>query len=235
MLFKSNSSSQKRQFYYAIFIPFAIGIMMILSFVLENGMNWDFHTAGVYPRRVESIPSILSLIFVHSDWSHLANNVISFVILGSLLYYFYKQIATKVLLISYVFSGIILWIIGRENWHIGASGLVYSLAFFLFFSGIIRKHIPLIAISLVVSFVYGSMIWHIFPWQTHDPISWEGHLSGGIVGLILSIWYRNEGPQKPIVIWDETEDIDENAYNEEEEITDDDSVETSTELKENKN
>ena len=229
MPFKLNTSAQKRQFYYAIFVPFAIGIMMVMSFVLEKGMNWDFHAAGVYPRRVESIPNILSLIFVHSDWSHLANNVISFVILGSLLYYFYKQIATKVLLISYVFSGIILWVIGRENWHIGASGLIYSLAFFLFFSGIIRKHVPLIAISLVVSFVYGSMIWHIFPWQIHDSISWEGHLSGGIVGLILSVLYRNEGPQKPLVIWNEIEEEDKN----DEEMMKNDFTEASSELKEN--
>jgi len=111
-----------------------------------------------------------------------------------------------VLTLSYVFSGFILWIIGRDNWHIGASGLIYSLAFFLFFSGIIRKHVPLIAISLVVAFVYGSMIWHIFPWQVQDPISWEGHLAGGIIGFALSIWFRNKGPQKPIVSWDDEED-----------------------------
>ncbi|NDP20591.1 MAG: rhomboid family intramembrane serine protease [Paludibacter sp.] len=216
MPFNSNPSYQKRHFYYAIFIPFAIGILMILSFIVEKGMNWDFHTAGIFPRRFESLPGIFSIIFVHADWSHIVNNIISFVILGSLLYYFYNEIANRILLISYVLSGIILWTIGRENWHIGASGLVYSLAFFLFFSGIIRKHVPLIAISLAVSFVYGSMVWHIFPWQTHDPISWEGHLSGGIVGLLLSIWYKNSGPQKPIVIWDEEEEIDINSYNEEE-------------------
>ena len=203
---------------------------MILSFVSEKGMNWDFHKAGVFPRRFESILGIFSLVFVHSDWSHLANNVISFVILSGLLYYFYKLIATKVLFTSYIISGLILWIIGRESWHIGASGLVYSLAFFLFFSGLIRKHIPLIAISLVVAFVYGSMIWHIFPWQTHDPISWEGHLSGGIVGLILSALYKNQGPQKPIVVWDEAEETDDNSYNEEDNIEED--FTTSPKLKE---
>jgi membrane associated rhomboid family serine protease len=136
----------------------------------------------------------------------------SFEILGSLLYLFYKQIASKVLIISYLGSGLLLWIIGRESWHIGASGLIYSIAFFLFFSGIIRKHTPLIAVSLVVAFVYGSMIWHIFPWQIQDPISWEGHLSGGIVGLSLSIWLRNTGPQKPIKVWEETEEDNEFDY-----------------------
>lgn len=206
MFIEPNKASDKRQFINAVFIPFIIGILMILSFLLEIGMDWDFHTAGVYPRRVESIWGVFTLIFVHADWSHLANNVISFLILGSLLYYFYSQIATKVLIISYIFSGLILWIIGRDSWHIGASGLIYSIAFFLFFSGIIRKYVPLIALSMVVAFVYGSMVWHIFPWKIQDPISWEGHLGGGIIGLILSVLYRNKGPQKPEKFWEEDDD-----------------------------
>ena len=199
--------SNKQQFINSIFIPFIIGIIMILCFILEKGMDWDFHTAGVFPRRIENLWGVFTLVFVHADWSHLANNVISFVLLGCLLYYFYKELASKVLILSYFFSGLILWFIGRDSWHIGASGLIYSIAFFLFFSGIIRKYVPLIAISLVVAFIYGSMVWHIFPWQQQDPISWEGHLAGGIIGLVLSVLFRNEGPQKPIKIWEaETDD-----------------------------
>jgi len=140
---KLNSSADKKEILNAIFIPFVIGILMILSFVLEKGMDWDFHTAGVYPRQLNGLSGVFTLIFVHADWTHLVNNVVSFVILGSFLHYFYRQLATRIMLISYVFSGLILWVIGRESWHIGASGLIYSLAFFLFFSGIIRKHIPL--------------------------------------------------------------------------------------------
>lgn len=188
---------------------------MIMSFIFEKGMDWDFHYAGIFPRNPRSVLGIFTLIFVHADLGHLANNVISFVVLSTMLYTAYKSIATKVLTISWLFSGIILWIIGRENWHIGASGLIYALVFFLFFSGIIRMHIPLIAISLVVAFVYGNMVWHIIPWQIHDPTSWEGHLSGGIVGLFLSIWLRKKGPQKPIKIWEE----DINDLEEEEEET----------------
>jgi membrane associated rhomboid family serine protease len=203
---ESIPSSNKQQFKDAIFIPLVLGIVMILSFILEKGMDWDFHTAGVYPRRIENIWGVFTLIFVHADWSHLVNNVISFVLLGSCLFFFYKQNALRVLVISYVFSGLILWIIGRDSWHIGASGLIYSIAFFLFFSGIIRKHVPLIALSLIVAFVYGSMIWHIFPWQIQDPISWEGHLSGGFIGLVLSVMYRNSEPQKPIKKWEEEEE-----------------------------
>lgn len=209
---ESIPSSNKQQFIDAVFIPFIVGIIMILTFILEKGMDWDFHTAGVYPRRIENIWGILTVIFIHADWSHLANNVVSFVLLAGFLYYFYKEIATQVLSISYITSGFILWVIGRESWHIGASGLIYALAFFLFFSGIIRKHIPLIALSFVVAFIYGGMIWHIFPWQIQDPVSWEGHLAGGIIGFILSVCYRKVGPQKPVKVWEEEEEDDSMDY-----------------------
>ncbi len=220
MLFNTKISSERRQFIHAIFIPLIFVILMLLSFLLEKGMNWNFHSAGIFPRKFENLWGVFSLVFVHADWSHLANNAFSFLILASSLYFFYKQIASKVLLISYIFSGLILWVIGRESWHIGASGLIYSLAFFLFFSGLIRKHIPLISISFIVTILYGNMIWHIFPWQIKDPISWEGHLAGAIVGLVLSIMYKSSGPQKPIKHWgEEDEENEEDAFwNEKEDI-----------------
>ena len=220
---ESVPSSNKQQFIDAVFIPFILGIIMILTFILEKGMDWDFHTAGVYPRRLENLWGIFTVIFIHADWSHLANNVISFVLLAGFLYYFYNQIATQVLVISYISSGFILWIIGRESWHIGASGLIYSIAFFLFFSGIFRKHVPLIALSFIIAFIYGGMIWHIFPWQIQDPVSWEGHLAGGTIGFILSICYRKIGPQKPIKIWEEEDDEGEDSIDYQ--IDDDDELE----------
>ncbi|HJV77243.1 MAG TPA: rhomboid family intramembrane serine protease [Paludibacter sp.] len=206
MLNNPKTFNEKRQFINAVFIPFVLGILMIMSFLLEKGMGWDFHTAGIFPRRIMTIGGIFTLIFVHVDWSHLANNVISFVLLGSSLYFFYKEIASKVLFISYISSGLLLWLIGRDSWHVGASGLIYSIAFFLFFSGIIRKHVPLIALSLVVAFIYGNMVWHVFPWKIQDPISWEGHLAGGLTGIFLSVFYRKEGPQRPVIPWTEEED-----------------------------
>jgi membrane associated rhomboid family serine protease len=209
---ESNISTNKRQIFNAIFIPGIIALLMILTFLLEKGMDWDFHTAGVYPRRIENFWGIFTFVFIHAGWSHLINNVISFFILGSFLFYFYQQIAPKILILSYIFSGLILWVIGRESWHIGASGLIYSLAFFLFFSGLIRKHVPLIAISLIVAFVYGSMVWHIFPWKVYDEVSWEGHLAGGLIGFCLSIWYRNKGPQKPVKVWEDEDEIENTDY-----------------------
>lgn len=214
MIFTDKDSYEKRHFFYSLLIPLSLGLLMVLSFILEKGMGWDFHSAAVFPRRTENLWGIFTVIFIHADWEHLANNVISFVLLSSLLYFFYTPIATKVFIISYLISGAVLWVIGRESWHVGASGLIYSLAFFLFFSGVFRRHIPLIAISLIIAFVYGSMVWHIFPWQIHDPISWEGHLAGGFTGLLLSLVYRKKGPQKPLNEWvDEEDDFDDDDVN----------------------
>ena len=91
--------------------------------------------------------------------------------------------------------------------------MVYALSFFLSISGIIRRHIPLIAIALIVIFLYGNHVWHLFPWQEFDPVSWEGHLAGAIAGMSLAFIYRKKGPQKPIKEWnDEDVDDSEEAY-----------------------
>lgn len=218
MLFSEKRTPGQREFLHAVFIPVLICIFIVLTFVFERGMHLDFHEAGIFPRDIKHLSGILSYVFIHADWGHLFNNILSFLALGSCLFYFYKEIAAKVLFLSYLFSGALLWVIGRESFHIGASGLIYAVAFFLFFSGLLRKHIPLIAISLIITFLYGSMVWHIFPWKVNDPISWEGHLSGGISGLILSLIYRNSGPQHPEKVWEvDDEDGPEMEYFESEE------------------
>ncbi|MBN2767023.1 MAG: rhomboid family intramembrane serine protease [Paludibacteraceae bacterium] len=203
------TAKRKGRFLYAVFIPACLTLFMILVFMLEKGMGWDFHTAGVFPRNPQRLWAVLSYVFIHADGSHLFNNAVSFFVLSAALYYFYKEIANRVFLLLYIFSGLILWVVGRGNWHVGASAVVYALAAFLFFSGVIRRHIPLIAISLVVTFLYGNMFWHLFPWQDNDPVSWEGHLSGGVAGLIMSVVYRKAGPQKPVKVWDEEDSAEE--------------------------
>lgn len=92
-------------------------------------------------------------------------------------------------------GGLLTWVYARESYHIGMSGVIYGLTSFLFTSGAIRKYKPLLGLSLFVVFLYGSLIWGIFPLET--KVSWEGHLSGLILGLLAAIVYRKEGPQQP--------------------------------------
>ena len=131
------------------------------------------------------------------------------IVLGTSLRFFYKEISKEVFFWSWLMSGLWLWSIGRPSFHIGASGLVYALASFLFFSGLIRKHTRLMAVSLVVVFLYGSLIWGIFPIKTH--ISWEGHLSGSIAGVLLAWWFREQGPPTQKYQYEIEEELEEKA------------------------
>jgi membrane associated rhomboid family serine protease len=136
-------------------------------------------------------------IHAHDDYKHLLNNSIPTFLLITLLFYSYKKIALKVFFLSWIYTGLFLWIFAKNNgaYHIGMSGVIYSLATFLFTSGVLRKYLPLQALSLFIVFIYGSLIWGIFP--TNSRISWEGHLMGFVVGIILAFYYRKEGPQRP--------------------------------------
>jgi hypothetical protein len=125
------------------------------------------------------------------------------------LFYFYRPVGYRVFFLTWFITGLTVWIFARSAYHIGASGLVYGLASFLFFSGIIRNNINLLAISLLVVFLYGGLVWGIFPFDF--KISWESHLMGGVTGLVLSFFYRRYGP--PPVTYeiddeDEAEDED---------------------------
>jgi membrane associated rhomboid family serine protease len=131
------------------------------------------------------------------------------IILGSALFYFYREIAFRILALIWLFTGFWVWVGGREAYHIGASGIVYGLAAFILVSGILRRHTGLMAMALVVVFLYGSLIWGIFPeFFPQENISWEAHLFGLVAGISLAFFYRKEGPQRKLYEWELEEDED---------------------------
>lgn len=169
-------------------------------------MDLDFIKAGVMPRTAGGLKGILFSPLIHGDWKHLFDNSIPVFILSFALFYFYRGISFTIFFFIYFLGGMILWVIGREAYHIGASGIIYGLASFLFLSGIIRRITHLMAISLLVVFIYGSLIWGLLPFDYE--VSWEGHLSGAVVGIGLAILYRDQGPEREKPSW-ELEDDDE--------------------------
>jgi membrane associated rhomboid family serine protease len=172
-------------------IPITYVIAIWLIYWVEINYNFNFNKYGVFPRTLVGFRGVFLTHFIHSNTSHLFNNSIPLFVLLSSLFYFYKDVAYKVLLFGGVCTGIFTWCIARESYHIGASGIVYLLFSFVFFSGIIKKHYRLVALSFIIIFLYGSMIWYVLPIK--DGISWEGHLSGFLVGLYFAIRYRNKG------------------------------------------
>jgi membrane associated rhomboid family serine protease len=177
---------------------FLIPILYVLSiwiiYWIEIQFSFNFNKYGVYPRTLKGFRGVFFTHFIHSNTGHIFNNSIPLFVLLSGLFYFYKEVAYKVLLLGGFLTGFLTWIIARESYHIGASGIVYLLFSFVFFSGIIRKHFRLVALSLIVIFLYGSMIWYVLPIK--EGMSWEGHLSGFLIGLFFAGIYRKIGTVK---------------------------------------
>lgn len=182
-------------------IPAFLVMLMWLVFFIEYESGSNFAVYGLKPRSASGLIGILTIPFIHGSWSHLFNNSIPMLVLGWALFKVYPTLAYRTLFWIYILGGVCLWITGRPSYHIGASGIVYGLAGFLFFSGVWRREKEVAALSLLIAFVYGSMWWGVLP---VDPSkSWEGHLWGGLAGFLLAFLYRKKGgPQPKVYQWE---------------------------------
>jgi membrane associated rhomboid family serine protease len=183
---------EKQRFIHSLwFASFFIFILFSVKSI-EVIFDLDFSTFGLYPLKIRGLRGIILGPLIHGSWEHLINNSIPLFVLIITLFYFYREVSFKVFILLYVVHGFWLWFFGRHSYHIGASGMIYGLGSFLFVSGIIRKNSHLLAISLLVVFLYGGMVWGIFP--LIETVSWEGHLTGMVAGIVFAFFYRNYGP-----------------------------------------
>jgi membrane associated rhomboid family serine protease len=180
-----------------LILPLFFVLSLWFVYWLEIRFDFDFVENGIYPRTLSGLQGIFFSPFIHADIAHLYNNSVPLLILLAALQFFYPKQAWAVLGYGIVFSGLVTWIIGRANYHIGASGVVYVLVSFIFFKGIQTKYYRLVALSLTVIVVYGGMVWYVFP-KVDDSISWEGHLAGLLTGFGLSLVYKTPEYKKVI-------------------------------------
>jgi membrane associated rhomboid family serine protease len=190
----------RKKFFLSLLVPGILVFIMWLAKICELLFGLDLSFLGVYPLELKGLPGILFSPFIHENFKHLISNTFPLVLLGTGLFYFYSDVAFRVLGWIWLLTGVFVWFAAREAWHIGASGIVYGLASFLFFSGIIRRYFRLVALSLLVVFIYGSMIWGMVP-EVYRNVSWESHIMGFVSGILLAIIYRRQGPQEPVVEW----------------------------------
>lgn len=193
-----------------ILLPFFSVLALWVVFWFETRFNLNLGQYGIYPRDIEGLRGIFFSPFLHGNIEHLYNNSIPLLILIAALSYFYRELIFKVLVYGILLSGLLTWIIGRENYHIGASGLIYVLVSFIFFKGIMTKYYRLVALSLLVIMTYGSMVWYVFP-DIEEGISWEGHLAGLIAGFVFAIKFKT--PEYKKLIRYEWEKSDYNSEN----------------------
>lgn len=203
----ASSDFEKRRMKIAQIVPILFLLCMWMVKIAEVVLNADLYRLGVYPKRVDGLIGILTSSFVHSDFKHLITNSVPFYVLSVFLFYFYRNISYLIFFLNLLLSGILLWFIGRSSWHIGASGIIYGMAFFLFFSGLFRGDTKLLTIALITAFLYGSFFWGLFP--SRPEVSWEAHLSGALSGLFLSVIFRNYGPPRPDFPFEEEEEAEE--------------------------
>lgn len=205
---------------YAFLLLPAIFIVLLWSvFGFETLFQLDFSRFAIEPRTKSGLLGILLFPLLHGDVAHLAGNTVSLFVLLVTVRYIFPQLFFRVFVLSYFIPGVLTWLIGRPSYHLGASGMIYALVVFVFISGVIRVNRYLLALSLLVVFLYGSMFWGIFPLE--DGISWEGHLGGAITGFLMAIWYRKELPIQEVIEtepeWDDDESDDFDDWDEENE------------------
>ncbi|MEI7489948.1 MAG: rhomboid family intramembrane serine protease [Bacteroidota bacterium] len=206
---------EQKRFLQSMIFPFGFVILLWLIRIADALWDLGLNEYGLIPLKPIGLIGIITSPLLHAGFSHLFANTIPLLVLGSLLFYFYRPLAWKIFLLTWFMTGVWVWVFARGNAaHIGASGIIYGLASFLFLSGIIRREQKLMIITLLVTFLYGSLLWGLFPqFFPKEHISWESHLMGLLSGVLLAVYYRKSGPQKKIYEWnDEEEEDGDDAY-----------------------
>ena len=212
-----DTEMEKRIFIHSLIFPAAFVFVFWLIEIAKQTFGISLVQLGVYPLHVKGLTGIFFSPLIHSGFNHLASNSVPFFILMFMLIYFYRRISYRIFIQLYLLSGICVWLSGREAWHIGASGVIYAMAAFHFLSGIIRDDVRLLTLSITVIFIYGGMVWGMFP--INPDVSWEGHLWGAVSGLGLALYYRKYTIRREKFDWEyEEEEVDDEQPLEDEKI-----------------
>jgi membrane associated rhomboid family serine protease len=190
---RPDTTTDTRRLYIAFAVALSFALLLWVLKLVEYLGGLDFTQFGIYPRRADGLAGVLLAPFIHGSVAHLFANTAPIVVMGTMLLYGYPR-AAKVLLPSvYLGVGVAVWLFAREAYHIGASGLAFGMLFFVFSVGVIRWERRTIAFSLMVFFLYGGMISSVLP-GAHD-ISFESHLSGALIGIVLAFLLRHRDPE----------------------------------------
>lgn len=199
---------EKNKIAESVLYPFLFVALLWTIKLLEHFSEVSLARLGILPRSIHGVLGVTTAPLIHGDISHLVSNTLPLLILGIIIMYFYRATAMSLFSWTYLLTGILVWAIADgSGYHLGASGLIYGLVSFLFFSGLIRKDRRSLALALLVTFVYGGMVWGVLP--IYKGVSWESHLFGGIIGAFCA-WYYKDLDQSADEVYDwENEVVDE--------------------------
>ncbi len=178
---------EKRTLVGSSVIPIRFVFFMWLFFVGDYVYSLEFLAIPLIPRTWGGLLGIITTPFVHADPAHLVSNTIPILILGITIFYNYPVIAKRVFLACYLFTNVLVWLLGRGEAHIGASGMIYAMVTFAVLFGLLRRDTKALIISTIVLLFYGSIFYGVLP--SNSLVSWESHLSGTVVGATLAIYF----------------------------------------------
>ena len=203
----TNSDRSRANFRLAVKISLVFVALLWLIQIVNWGLDLGPGDFGVRPRQAEGLFGILVAPLVHGDFGHLLANSLPLLILGTTMLYLYPRSALRVLPAVYFGSGIAVWLFSRGSSHIGASGLVYGLVSYIFVAGLLRRDRRAIAATLLVCFLYGTLVWGVLPIQPR--MSWETHLAAAMIGAALGLLLRNfDIPPRRQYSWETQKDDD---------------------------
>ena len=185
---------EKKQLFRAFLPGVILASIMWLIKILEVVLGQDWGKYGLYPKEIFGVKGIITMPFLHGDFSHLMANTVPLIVLWGFIHINYQDVARKIVIWTILTTGLWTWSFARPNFHIGASGLVYGLISFVLVSGFLRRDRASLALSLLVVFLYGGFIWGMIP-QEGNNVSWEAHLSGGIAGLVFAFAFHKYEPK----------------------------------------
>lgn len=175
-----------------LYISFSILGLIWLVFGLDAILPINFLHYGIEPRSTNGLVGIFLAPFLHANLPHIISNSIPLFVLTLSLFLFYERQALAVWCGIALVGGMLVWLFAGlfsgPSVHVGASGVIYGLVAFFVASGIYQQSTKAILISIIVSIVYGSLIFGIFP--TQPRVSWQGHLFGALGGLWMAYVFR---------------------------------------------
>ncbi len=198
-------NDEKRRLFVSIAIPLSFVLFLWAIKLSELFFHFSLAEYGLYPRRLYGLIGILTGPLIHASITHLLSNSVPLLLIGIGMFYFYPKASYRVAIMVYLIPGIFDWFLARPAYHIGASGLIYGFVTFLFFSGLIRRDTRSIALALIVTFLYGSLIWGILP--VDEGVSWETHLFGALTGIFAAFVFKNLDPYKKYE-WEDEDNSD---------------------------
>jgi membrane associated rhomboid family serine protease len=199
-------TEEKRKFLFSLYYTVGFLLLLWIIKIIEVSSGISFIKYGLLPHHLSGMLGIITYPLIHANFNHLISNSIPLLFLGTGLLYFYPESALKVFAIIYFLPGILIWLFARTAYTIGASGLVYGFVTFFFFSGIIRRDNRSIALALIVTFLYGGLVWGVLP--IDRTISWEGHLFGSLTGILCAFLFRKHDPPVKKYDWEDEPDDD---------------------------